>query len=49
MIFLPGLVTLGLKYKLCTVPFGKAMHHLISDAHAEHQFLTRTLSVRISS
>ncbi len=31
--------------------WGGARHHLISDAHAEraHQFLTRTLSARISS
>ncbi len=43
---LSGLVTLGLKYKLVTLTFGGARHHLISDAHAEraHQFLTRTLS-----
>jgi hypothetical protein len=54
MIFAPlslsGLVTLGLKYKLVTLIFGGASHHLIPDAHAEraHQFLTRLLSARIS-
>jgi len=44
-------VTLGLNYKLIIWIFGGARHHLISDAHAEltHQFLTRTLSVHISS
>jgi hypothetical protein len=44
-------VTLGLKYKLATLIFGGARHHLISDAHAEHahQVLTRMLSARISS
>jgi len=46
-----GLVTLGLKYKLVTLIFGGARHHLISDAHAEraHQYLTRMLSSRTSS
>jgi hypothetical protein len=45
------LVTLWLKYKLVTLTFGGARHHLISDAHAQHahQFLARTLSARISS
>ncbi len=44
-------MTLGLKYKLGTLTFGVARHHLISDAHNEraHQFLMRRLSARISS
>jgi hypothetical protein len=32
---LSGLVTLGLKYKLVTLIFGGARHHLIYDAHPE--------------
>jgi hypothetical protein len=44
-------VTLGLKYKLVTLTFAGATHHLIFDAHAErvHQLLMRLLSMRISS
>jgi hypothetical protein len=32
---LSGLLTLGLKYKLVTLNFRGARHHLISDAYAE--------------
>ncbi len=37
MIFttIKPLVTLGLKYKLVTLTYGEARHHLISDAHAK--------------
>ncbi len=51
-------MTLGLKYKPVTLIYGRARHHLISDAHAlvpdtysqcTHQFLTRTLRASISS
>ncbi len=35
-------MTLGLKYKLVTLIFGGARHHLISDAHAERAHVQST-------
>jgi hypothetical protein len=46
-----GVATLGLKCKLVILIFGETRHQLMSEAYAQrkHQFLTRTLSARISS
>jgi hypothetical protein len=34
-------MTMGLKYKLVTLIFGGARHHLISNAYAEQQAIAK--------